>query len=193
MNKEDKDKIEKKDSKATSSDSSLKEEIIDWIKVIVFAVVASVALNTFVIVNAAIPSASMETTIMTGDRIFGNRLAYIKEGPKRGDIVIFKFPDDEKQLFIKRVIGESGDRVEIKDGKVYINGSVEALDESAYIAEEPVGDFGPYDVPEGHYFVMGDNRNHSYDGRFWNNTFVRKDKILGKAMLRYFPRITKLQ
>ena len=82
-----------------------KRDIVEWIVLIAGAICAAVLLNTFVIVNAIIPSGSMETTIMTGDRIFGNRLAYKSEGPQRGDIVIFKYPDDESQLFIKRVIG----------------------------------------------------------------------------------------
>lgn len=170
----------------------IKKEILDWIWVVAFALAFSILINTVFIVNAVIPTGSMETTIMTKDRIFGNRLAYKKEDPKRGDIVIFKYPDDEKQLFIKRVIGEPGDVVEIVDGMVYINNSSEPLDESSYINEEPIGDFGPYEVPEGAFFLMGDNRNHSFDARFWNNTYVYKDKILGKAVMRYYPSIKKL-
>ena len=96
----------------------LKKEILEWVTVIEIAVILAVILNVFIVVNAVIPSASMETTIMTGDRIFGNRLAYLNDDPKRGDIVIFRYPDDETQLFIKRVIGEPGDTVLIQDGKV---------------------------------------------------------------------------
>lgn len=164
-----------------------RRELIEWILVFVVAILAAVVLNGFILVNARIPSASMENTIMTGDRIFGSRLAYKKEDPARGDIIIFRFPDDEKQLFIKRIIGLPGETVIIKDGKVYINDSEEPLDESSYINEEPYGDFGPFEVPNDAYFVMGDNRNKSYDARYWTNTYVYRDKILGKAFIRYFP------
>ena len=143
-------------------------------------------LNSFIIINARIPSSSMENTIMVNDRIFGNRLAYKSSDPERFDIVIFRYPDDEKTLFIKRVIGLPGETVSIVDGKVYINGSTEPLDDS-FCRETPTGNFGPYTVPENCYFMMGDNRQNSHDSRYWTNTYVRKDKILGKAVVRYWP------
>ena len=165
---------------------SMMEELWEYVKMIVFVVVIVFIINNVLLINARIPSESMEKTIMTGDRVFGNRLAYMTKDPERFDIVIFKFPDDESQLFIKRVIGLPGETVTIKDGKVYINDSEEPLDDS-FVAETPGGDFGPYKVPEGSYFMLGDNRNHSRDSRYWINSFVEKDKILGKAVLRYFP------
>ena len=183
----DKDNINNK-----QDEINIKQEIAEWIIVVVLAVVFAVAINTFVLVNAHVPSASMENNIMTGDRLFGNRLAYIKEEPQRGDIVIFKYPDDESQLFIKRVIGLPGDTLEVVDGKVYINGSDEPLDEP-YLAQEMIGSFGPYEVPEGSYFMMGDNRNYSLDSRFWVNQFVRRDKILGKALFQYYPHLGKIK
>ena len=84
------------------------------------------------------------------------------------------------------MIGLPGETVTIRDGKVYINDNKEPLDDS-FIPEPMEGDFGPYEVPEDHYFVLGDNRNWSKDSRFWNNTYVARDKILGKAVLRYYP------
>ena len=111
--------------------------------------------------------------------------------PERFDIVIFKYPDDESQLFIKRVIGLPGETVEIKDGKVYIDGSETALDDS-FIPEKMQGSFGPYTVPDNCYFMLGDNRNDSKDSRFWKNTFVRFDQIVGKAVVRYYPSIKLL-
>ena len=90
---------------------------------------------------------------------------------------IFKFPDDESQLYIKRVIGLPGDKVQIIDGKVYINDSETPLDEP-YLPEPPEGDYGPYYVPEDSYFMLGDNRNWSKDSRFWTNTYVKKEKVL---------------
>ncbi len=134
-------------------------EVWDYIKMIIIVVAVVLVINNVVLINAKIPSPSMEKTIMTGDRIFGFRLAYginldlfgheiskkVKD-PERFDIVIFKYPDDERQLFIKRVIGLPGETVEIKDGKVYIDGSETALDDS-FIPEKMKGSFGPYTVP----------------------------------------------
>lgn len=123
---------------------------------------------------------------MPGDRVFGNRLAYVFSEPERFDIIIFKYPDDESQLFIKRVIGLPGETVEIRDGNIYIDGSEEPLDD-VDTKETMEGSFGPYTVPEGCYFVMGDNRNNSRDSRYWEHTFVSEDEILGKAVFRYWP------
>lgn len=177
----------KQDIQADSEEkTSIGKELFQWVLVIIGAVILAFLIDTFVIVNAQIPSGSMENTIMTGDRVFGNRLAYKFSDPKRFDIIIFKYPDDESQLFIKRIIGLPGETVEIHDGNIYINGSDTPL-EDADIKEPMEGSFGPYTVPEGCYFVMGDNRNNSRDSRYWENTFVSEDAILGKAVLRYWP------
>lgn len=165
---------------------SVLKELWEYVKMIVFVVVAVLVVNRFLIINAQIPSESMEKTIMTGDRIFGNRLAYINKDPQRFDIIIFEYPDDPSQYYIKRVIGLPGETVEIADGKVYIDGSKTPLRDD-FTPEIPVGSYGPYEVPDGSYFVLGDNRNYSKDSRFWENTFVGKDAILGKAVFRYFP------
>ena len=170
----------------TEEKASVGKELFQWVLVILGAVILAFLIDTFVIVNAQIPSGSMENTIMTGDRVFGNRLAYKFSDPKRFDIIIFKYPDDESQLFIKRIIGLPGETVEIHDGNIYINGSDTPL-EDVDIKEPMEGSFGPYTVPEGCYFVMGDNRNNSRDSRYWENTFVSEDAILGKAVLRYWP------
>ena len=162
------------------------EELWEYVKMILIVVVVVLIVNNFLLINAKIPSESMEDTIMTGDRIFGNRLAYLFSDPQRYDIVIFKYPDDETQLYIKRVIGLPGETVEIRDGKVYIDGSETPLDDS-FTPETPVGNYGPYTVPEGCYFMLGDNRNYSKDSRFWQNPYVEKEKILGKAVMKYFP------
>lgn len=170
----------------TEEKASVGKELFQWVLVILGAVILAFLIDTFVIVNAQIPSGSMENTIMTGDRVFGNRLSYKFSDPKRFDIIIFKYPDDESQLFIKRIIGLPGETVEIHDGNIYINGSDTPL-EDVDIKEPMEGSFGPYTVPEGCYFVMGDNRNNSRDSRYWENTFVSEDEILGKAVLRYWP------
>lgn len=159
---------------------------LEWLAALAVALLAALFITQVLLVNARVPSESMENTIMTGDRIIGNRLAYMSSKPKRGDIVIFHYPDDESQLYIKRVIGMPGDVVDIREGKVYINESETPLEEP-YLKETPVGDYGPYEVPEGSYFVMGDNRNRSSDSRFWDNKFVAEDKIIGSAAFRLYP------
>ena len=181
------------------------EEIWEYAKMIALVVVIVFVVNNFVLINARIPSESMEQTIMTGDRIFGYRLSYglnaevfgkeisIKwKEPERFDIVIFHYPDDEEQLFIKRLIGLPGETVEIIDGKVYIDGAETPLEDS-FIPEEMKGSFGPYTVPENCYFMLGDNRNNSRDSRYWENTFVSFEQIVGKAVIRYFPNIKILK
>ena len=170
--------------------NAILSEVLDYVKVIAFAVIFVLIVNNFILINALVPSESMEKTIMTGDRIFGFRLAYKFEEPERFDIVIFKYPDDpeQKELYIKRVIGRPGETVNIVNGKVYINGEQTPLDDS-FCPETPIGDFGPYTVPEDCYFMLGDNRNCSKDSRFWENTYVREDQIVGKAVLRYYPSI----
>lgn len=165
---------------------SILKEIWDYAKIIVVVFVIAFLLGHFVYLNARIPSGSMEQTIMTGDRVFGNRLAYKTKDPERFDIVIFEYPDDPSQLFVKRIIGMPGDTVNIVDGKVYINDSEDPLDDS-FCPETPLGSFGPYEVPEGCYFMLGDNRNHSADSRYWQNTFVEKDAILAEVAVRYWP------
>ena len=179
--------IQKKHKNAhTDKNTSWKKELFQWAAVLIIAVALALFINAFLIVNAQIPSGSMENTIMTGDRVFGNRLAYTFKDPERFDIIIFKYPDDESQLFIKRIIGLPGETVEIRDGHIYINGSDTPLEDVE--TKEPMeGSFGPYTVPEGCYFVMGDNRNNSRDSRYWEHTFVTEDEILGKAVFRYWP------
>ncbi len=161
-------------------------ELLQWVLTFFIAAALAFIVGRFLIVNAEIPSGSMENTIMPGDRIIGNRLAYIAGDPERFDVIIFRYPDDESQLFIKRIIGLPGETVEIRDGKIYINGSSQPLDD-VETKETMVGSFGPYTVPEDSYFVMGDNRNNSLDSRYWENTFVTRDEILGEAVFRYWP------
>ena len=166
----------------------LGKEIFEWVKIIVSAALIAFVLNTFIIANSEVPSGSMENTIMTGDRVIGSRLSYRFEDPKRGDIAIFRFPDNEKIYYVKRIIGLPGETVDIVDGKVYINGSDEPLDEP-YI-REPMIPEAPmhFEVPENSYFMMGDNRNYSMDARRWENTYVKREKIIAKVLFRYFPK-----
>lgn len=178
-------------SKIPDSDAheerSVLRELFNYIKILATAVILALIINHFIIINATVPTGSMNNTIMEGDRIIGSRLSYILSEPKHGDIIIFNYPDDPTQKFVKRVIGIPGDVVQIKresDGvNVYVNG--ELLNEP-YLKEPMLSasDYS-YIVPKNHYFVMGDNRNDSKDSRYWKNTFVPKDQILAKALFRY--------
>ena len=167
----------------------LKAEIFSWVQVLVTAALIAFVLNTFIIANSRVPSGSMENTIMTHDRVIGSRLSYRFGSPERGDIAIFYWPDDpdQKTYFVKRVIGLPGDVIDIHDGHVYLNGSEEPLEEP-YIREamDPTEVFH-FEVPEDNYFMMGDNRNYSLDARYWDNTFVPKNKLVAKVLVRYFP------
>ncbi len=198
-------KAKKKESQNTKSK---KRVVFEYIRMLVLIVVIVELIQSFVIINARIPSASMEDTIMTGERLVGNRLAYVFGEPERYDIVIFEYPDDESQLYIKRVIGLPCETVIITGGVVYVVGCYTdttgvsdedliadplqfedtiILDDS-YIKEEmDTSENYVFRVPDNSYFVMGDNRNNSRDSRYWINSFVTEDEILGKAMLRYWP------
>lgn len=169
-------------------EESAVKEVLSWVITIALAVVAALFIKNYVIINANIPSGSMENTIMKGDRLFGNRLAYVRKSPARGDIMIFKFPDDETENYVKRVIGLPEETVEIRDAQIYINGSQVPLEED-YLKEEWTTATGPYhfEVPQDSYLVLGDNRNNSKDARYWEHPYVTKDEILGKAVFRYYP------
>lgn len=161
-------------------------ELMSWILTVVVAIVLALILNRFVLINAEIPSGSMENTIMTGDKIIGFRLSYLFSDPKRGDIIIFRNPDNESENYVKRVIGLPGETVIIDNACVYVDGELLTED---YLKEDWTLATGPYlfEVPEDAYLVMGDNRNNSYDARYWNHTYVESDKILGKALFCYWP------
>lgn len=183
---------------------SVRKEIFSWIKMIVIVLAIVVVLTQFVIINARIPSSSMERTIMTKDRLIGFRFSYWLDNPQRGDIILFKYPVNENQTFIKRVIGLPGETVRISNGKIYIDDATEPLDEN-YLPEEWVWENDGYEfhVPEGSYLVLGDNRNYSDDARFWAEnaieagkastmeeaqkyTYVKKSAIKGKAIFIYY-------
>ncbi len=170
----------------------VKTAVKECFHMIVIPVLLALFCSKVLIVNANIPSGSMEDTIHPGDRVIGFRLAYLRKDPQRQDIIIFRYPDDESQVFIKRIIGLPGETVQIIDGEVYIDDSAIPLDEE-YLKGIPEGSFGPYEVPEDSYFVMGDNRNNSHDSRFWEHHYVERDAILAEAKFQYYPRIRKVE
>ena len=173
----------------SANKQKVKSEVLSWVKTFAIAIAIAIAVNAFIIVNAKVPTGSMERTIMTNDRIVASRLSYKFSAPERGDIVVFRFPDDRHVLYVKRIIGLPGDTVEMTNGTVYING---VKLEEPYLKEEAYGSYGPYTVPEDKYFMMGDNRNLSWDSRFWENIFVPENDILGKGIFRYYPKFKKL-
>ena len=146
----------------------------------------SLSLREFVAEARYIPSGAMLPTLEINDRLIINKLGYKFTDPQRGDLVLFSPTDalkpQYKNAFIMRIIGLPGETVEVKNGQVIING--EALSEE-YIAEEPEYEWGPEVIPDEAYFVLGDNRNNSYDSHSWG--FVPRDYIIGKATKRYWP------
>lgn len=174
-----------------------KAEIISWIQVLVTAALIAFVIDRYIIANSQVPTGSMETTIMPGDRVIGSRLSYTFGEAERGDIAIFIYPDDADKgittYYVKRVIGMPGDTIDIIDGKIYINGSDTPLDEP-YLHEE-MEEEPPqhYEVPENSYFMMGDNRNYSNDSRRWKNKFVAEDQLVAKVLFQYYPKIRKLE
>lgn len=178
-------------------------EILSWLAMVAIILAIIWALTHFVIVNARIPSGSMENTIMTGDRLIGTRFTYWFDGPKRGDIVLFHWPVEPDTIYIKRCIGLPGETVTIKQGKIYINDSKTPLNED-YLKEEWVTENDGYvfHVPKDCYLMLGDNRNNSQDSRYWAQvaldegvakdekdaqkyTYVKKSQIMARAWFRY--------
>ncbi len=194
--KKKKHKKKKAIEKSEKQEVSKLKEAISFMTPIVIALIIAILLKTFIFANAVIPTGSMINTIQEGDRIIASRLAYINEDPKRYDIIIFHYPDDESQLFVKRIIGMPGETINIKNGIVYItdtNGNTTEARSDFVTNCVPTGDFGPYTVPLGSYFVMGDNRNDSWDARYWKKKNVEKKKIIGKVKFRYFPNPSKIE
>lgn len=180
-----------------------KSVIREWVEAIAIAIVLALIIRTFVIQAFKIPSGSMEPTLLVGDHILVNKFTYgiripftnIKifplKKPGRGDVIVFIYPVDTKKDFIKRVVGTEGDEVEIINKKVYINGSLFdspfAVNKDDNIIPgdvQPRDSYGPVVIPKDSLFVMGDNRDHSYDSRYWG--FVKLEEIKGKAFVIYW-------
>jgi len=178
-------------------------KIKEYAEAIVIAILIAVFIRTFIVQAFKIPSGSMKPTLEIGDHILVNKLSYgvkipylrktmIPTGePKRGDIAVFIYPVDKSKDFIKRVIGVGGDVVEIRNKKVFVNGTAIGDPYAVHNEEvifpksiQPRDNFGPVKVPEGTIFAMGDNRDQSYDSRFWG--FVKLEDVIGKAFIIYW-------
>ena len=163
---------------------SLGEEIKDWVVSIVIAVVLAMIIRNFVVELYLVDGPSMRPTLQHAQRLVVNKFIYHFRAPEKGEVLIFRYPKDPSRDFIKRVIAVPGDTIEIKDGNVFVNGELQNED---YILSKCRGDYPKSTIPEGHIFVMGDNRNNSEDSRFPDVGFVPFDLIKGKAMLVFWP------
>ena len=179
-----------------------KSIIREYVEAFAIAIVLALFIRTFIIQAFKIPSSSMESTLLIGDHLIVSKFSYgikvplIKsklflKAPERGEVIVFEYPVDHSKDFIKRAIGLPGDRVEIINKKVYVNGkplneSYTQFADDAIIPKEfqPRDNFGPITVPEGHIFAMGDNRDRSSDSRFWG--FVDLNEIKGRALVIYW-------
>lgn len=156
------------------------KEILSWIKMIVIAGLVAWIINSFILINITVPTESMVPTIEANDRLFAFRLSYLLSEPKRGDIIVFDSTDEDKRL-VKRLLGLPGETIEGKDGNILIDGQV-----ITDYTEEETWDFGPYRIPDDHYFMMGDNRTNSKDSRFYDNKFIPDENLIGKIFLKYY-------
>ncbi|MFB3926340.1 MAG: signal peptidase I [Syntrophales bacterium] len=178
-------------------------KIKEYAEAIIIAILIAFFIRTFVVQAFKIPSGSMKPTLQVGDHILVNKFIYgVKvpfvrstlipiSDPKRGDIVVFIFPQDRSKDFIKRVIGVGGDTVEIKNKELFVNGKPYKDSHGVYADQvvypgsmQPRDNFGPIRVPEGTIFVMGDNRDQSYDSRFWGAVDLKD--VMGKAFIIYW-------
>jgi signal peptidase I len=180
-----------------------KSKVVEYAEAIIIAILIAFFIRTFIVQAFKIPSGSMKPTLLIGDHILVNKFIYgvkipfvrktmISIGePKRGDVIVFIYPEDRSKDFIKRVIGVGGDTIEIRDKKIFLNGlpyqdahGVYADDFILPGAIQPRDNFGPFNVPKGTVFAMGDNRDQSYDSRFWG--VVERKDVLGKAFMLYW-------
>ena len=191
------------------ADGFKKSTLCEYFESIVIAVILALFIRTFVVQAFKIPTGSMEENLLIGDHLLVNKFVF---GPtispierallpvapiRRGEVIVFKYPEEPDRDFIKRVIGLPGEKVELKEKKVYINDT--ALDEPYVHFLEPPGQnsefhevtsfdvrerYGPVTVPPNHYFVMGDNRDNSQDSRYWG--FLPRENVKGKALVIYW-------
>lgn len=188
-----------RDRRLAGGEPPAKSAFREYAEALAVALLLAMFIRTFIVQAFKIPSGSMLPTLQIGDHLLANKLLYGVRvpvygtryfgffQPERNDIVVFVYPEDRSKDFIKRVVGIPGDRIEVRHKILYRNG--EPVDEPFASRTEPEGSaprdtFGPVTVPEGNVFVMGDNRDHSFDSRFWG--FVPYEDIKGKAFLIYW-------
>lgn len=174
--------ITMRDSEPTRADK-IKKEVKEWVVSLAFALIAFFIIRTFLFTVISVEGQSMETTLHNKERLIVTVLDMKLSGPKRGDVVICHYPGREDENFVKRVIGEPGDIIWMENGTTYVN--TEPVDETAFVADPDLRSYGPFTVPEGEYFVMGDNRKNSNDSRFVGP--ISRDKFIGKVRFVMWP------
>ena len=163
---------------------TLKREIFEWVVTIAAAVLIAFVIRTFLFEPVRVDGGSMLETLQDGEIMFVTKYDYLTSGPERFDVVICHYPNRGSTNFVKRVVGLPGDTVEIRGGYLYVNG--ERYEED-YIEHRPYADFAAYTVPEGYYFVMGDNRANSHDSRADDVGPIARDQIVGHVQSVLFP------
>jgi signal peptidase I len=180
-----------------------KSKTREYIESLLIAAVIAFLVRSFFVQAFKIPSSSMEPTLLVGDHLLVNRLSYVVKipftdivilnlgNPKRGDVIVFRYPADRSKDFIKRVIAVEGDRIEVRGKEIFVNDK-KIADPWAHFTDgeivpgflSPKDNMGPVKVPKNSYFVMGDNRDRSLDSRFWG--FVDHNDLVGRALILYF-------
>ena len=162
----------------------------EWVEPVIIAVILALIIRAFIVQAFKIPTGSMRPTLMEGDRILVNKFIYKFKEPKRGDIIVFRSPEDKKKDFIKRLVALPGETLEISNGMILIDNK--AVDKDSVMRERYYynrGDFGvegqTMEVPLDAYYVLGDNSISSRDSRYWG--FLPKKYLIGKAFLLYWP------
>lgn len=166
--------------------AAIVRNVMEWVVVVVGAIVIALVVRAFLFQPFWIPSESMEQTLLKQDRVMVNKLSYRMGDIGRGDVIVFRRPDDDPigyENLIKRVVGIGGDVVEGRDGVVVVNGQV--LVEPYLDPGDPIFDFDPTTVPEGELFMMGDNRDDSFDSRFFGT--VPESNVIGRAFVLFWP------
>lgn len=175
---------------------------LEYVVVTVLAVAVAFAVQSWLMKPYRIPSGSMLDTLRPGDRVLVNRVVYHLRDPHRGDVIVFRYPEDPHVVFIKRVVGVPGDVLEVRDGRLYVNGRAapepyvhrtDGLRDPTFAEGSVAGStmhdpwslFAPFEVPAGQYFVMGDNREVSDDSRDWGT--VPRTAIVGEGFATYWP------
>ncbi len=169
-----------------SNERSRLRGAVEWLVVLGSAVIVALLLRAFLFQAFFIPSESMEVTLRVDDRVLVNKLSYQFGGVERGEVVVFRRPEGQPGEFrdlIKRVIGLPGESIEARDNTIFINGQL--LIEPYLMPGEVIGDFGPLVIPDGEYFMMGDNRDNSGDSRVFGT--VDGERIIGRAFFLFWP------
>ncbi len=175
--------------KSKLSFQSIQEKVLlflkEWVPIMATALIVGFLVQKFLFIVPVVPTGSMIPTININDRVFVSKI-FSKDNLEYKDIVIFNPPiKDTENIYLKRVIGIAGDTIEVKNGTLYINGKAK---EENFIYETMDYTYGPVTVPDGHIFVLGDNRNDSFDSHLWEETpFVNIKEVEGKALLKVFP------